>query len=333
MNVTSRDVAGLAGVSQPTVSRALRGDPRVSASTQRRVIEAAARLGYVPSDAGRALSSGRTQRIGLLVTDLDNPFYANLIAPLHRALAERGQQLVLHTESGDLEGAADRLIAGGLDGVILATSTIDGETPARLRQRGIPLVYLNRTSSNVDADATVLDPGPGMTAAVDRAIELGHTRIGAILGPADASTARDRESALRVALARHGLALSPAFVRRAAFETTAGEAAAMELLALKPAPTVLFCANDVVAYGALNAAARHGIAVPAAVSVVGFDDLATSAWPIIQLATIGFDLTGTADSAAELIVRRVSDPETPIRHIGVSTRFIDRATLGLPRIS
>ena len=146
MAVTSKDVARLAGVSQPTVSRALRDDPRVSDATKRSVREAADLLGYVPSDAGRALSSGRTHRIGLLVTDLENQFYAQIIAPVHLELERMGYQLMLHTETADNETVAERLIANGLDGVILATTTVDSVAPLRLRDRGLPFVYFNRTA-------------------------------------------------------------------------------------------------------------------------------------------------------------------------------------------
>src|ERR687895_2999877 len=100
--VTSHDVARLAGVSQPTVSRALRDNPKVSAETRQRVRDAARALGYVPSETGRALSSGRTYRIGLLLTDLDNQFYQHVIAPMHRELERRGYQLVLQTETSEV---------------------------------------------------------------------------------------------------------------------------------------------------------------------------------------------------------------------------------------
>lgn len=129
MAVTSRDVARVAGVSQPTVSRALRDDPRLSNATKQRVREAAQLLGYVLSDAGRALSSGRTRRIGLLVTDLNNEFYHHIIAPVHHELESRGYQLLLHTESDDNGSVVDRLLANGMDGVVLATTTIDSTAP------------------------------------------------------------------------------------------------------------------------------------------------------------------------------------------------------------
>lgn len=327
MAVTSRDVARLAGVSQPTVSRALRDDPRVSGDTKKRVREAAALLGYVPSEAGRALSSGRTRRIGLLVTDLENQFYSHIIAPVHHELEGMGYQLMLHTETADNETVAERLIANGLDGVILATATVDSVAPLRLRDRGLPFVYFNRTAAYVDADATVVSPTSGFEAAARRAVELGHRRIGAVLGPSNTSTAQTREQALRAALAAHGLSLEPQHVRRGPFDTASGDAATTELLALDDPPTLVFCGNDVVAYGAMNAARRAGVSVPDGISIVGFDDLPPAAWPIIELTTIAYDFTEMAREAARLMARRIEEPDAPIAHIEFDTTFVERRTL------
>lgn len=327
MAITSRDVARLAGVSQPTVSRALRDDPRVSDETKQRVREAATLLGYVPSEAGRALSSGRTRRVGLLVTDLTNQFYAQIIAPVHLELERQGYQLVLHTETADNDTIAERLIANGLDGVILATTTVDSVLPLRLRDRGMPFVYFNRTAPFVDADATVVSSAAGFDAATRRAVELGHTRIGAILGPNNTSTAQAREIALRDSLAVRGLGLGADYIRRSPFETDAGDEAAASLLQMQHPPTLIFCGNDVVAYGALNAARRLGASVPGDVSVIGFDDLPAASWPIIELSTIAYDFVEMGREAARLIAHRIEHPDAPIAHVEFATTFVERRTL------
>lgn len=329
--VTSRDVARLAGVSQPTVSRALRDDSRVSGETKRRVREAAQLLGYVPSEAGRALSSGRTRRIGLLVTDLDNQFYSHIIAPVHRELEQLGYQLMLHTETADNETVAERLIANGLDGVLLATSTVDSVAPLRLRDRGMPFVYFNRVGTLVAADAAVVDPQKGYREAVDHVVRLGHSRIGAVLGPANTSTAQGREAALRAALVANGLLLTEANMRRAPYSAADGEVAAAELFDLAERPTALFCGNDVVAYGALNAARRAGLRVPDDVSVIGFDDLPEASWPIVDLATIGYDITGMARAAADLIVRRIEQPDASQAEARFESSFVERSTVASPK--
>ncbi len=328
--VTSRDVARLAGVSQPTVSRALRDDSRVSEATKARVRDAARLLGYVPSEAGRALSSGRTRRIGLLLTELDSQFYSHIIAPLHRELEQLGYQLMLHTETADNDTIAERLVANGLDGVILATTMMDSVVPLRLKDRGLPFVYFNRTGSLVDADAAVVDPVPGYREAVEHAVELGHRHVGAVLGPRNTSTAQSRENALRAALAANGLTLEEADVRRVAYSAEAGESATAELLAKDAAPTLIFCGNDVIAYGALNAAHRAGFRVPEELSVIGFDDLPEAAWPIVDLATVGFDIAGMASAAADLIARRIEQPDAELEREQFESSFRLRRTLAAP---
>jgi LacI family transcriptional regulator len=328
MSVTSHDVARLAGVSQATVSRALSDHPRVSARTKALVREAAAQLGYVPSEAGRSLSSGRSRRIGLLVTDLDNQFYAQLIPPAHRELERFGYQLMLHTESGEDAALADRLIAGGLAGVILATATLDSVTPARLHDRSVPFVYFNRTGSFVGADATVVDPVPGYDAAVEHIVASGHSRVAAILGPENTSTGRAREAALRNALGRHGIDLPAHLVRRGGYDTETGDWAMTELLA-DAAPTLVFAANDVVAIGALNAARRAGVVPARDVSIIGFDDLPSARWDIVQLSTIGYDLEAMMRETARLISARLEGSTEAFQSATFPTRYIDRSTVGV----
>jgi len=326
--VTSHDVARLAGVSQPTVSRALRDNPKVSEGTKQRVRAAAKALGYVPSETGRALSSGRTRRIGLLLTDLDNQFYQHIIAPMHRELESLGYQLVLQTETSDSGQVAERLRANGLDGVLLATMTQDSVLPVRLRDRGVPFVYFNRTSTAVDADRVVVDPTSGLREAAHTMVELGHRRVAAIFGPRNTSTGERREAALREALEELGVTIGSRYSRWGPFDFDTGFVGAHELLELAERPTVLVCGNDVVALGALNAARELGLAVPADVSVVGFDDLPVASWPIIQLTTVAFDLNAMARAAAGLLVERLEGSAgRPFRTVTFDSRLVQRVTL------
>jgi LacI family transcriptional regulator len=332
MVVTSHDVARLAGVSQPTVSRALRNSPKVSEDTKRRVREAATALGYVPSETGRALSSGRTRRIGLLLTDLENQFYPHVIAPMHRELEALDYQLVLQTESSDTGRVAERLLANSLDGVLLATTTVDSVLPVRLRDRGVPFVYFNRTSESVAADSAEVDAESGMHELARRILELGHRKVGAIFGPRNASTAEHRERALREALAAASVTVSGSMSYRGPFDVETGYVGARRLLEAEQPPTVIVCGNDVVAYGALNAAHELGRAVPGDVSIVGFDDLPEARWPMMQLTTVAFDLDAMARRAASLLVARIErGPDEPYRHESFPSRLVERRTLGAAR--
>jgi LacI family transcriptional regulator len=327
--VTSHQVARLAGVSQPTVSRALRDSAKVSEETKRRVREAAVVLGYVPSANGRALSVGRSYRVGLLVTDLNNQFYPHVIASMHEALEELGYQLILITESSEAGPVADRIAANGLDGVLLATTASDSVLPVRLRDRGIPFVYFNRTTAAIEADSVTVDPLLGADALVTELVGLGHREVAAIFGPRNTSTGEGRETCFRDLLSAAGITIPARWVRHGEFDYASGHSGARALLTADPAPSVIVCANDVVALGALNAAAELGIAVPEEVSVVGFDDLPTSSWPLVQLATVAYDLDDMSREAARLLVQRLDDPTAaPYRHVVYPTRFQHRRSLG-----
>jgi LacI family transcriptional regulator len=331
MVVTSHDVARLAGVSQPTVSRALRDSPKVSEATRLRVREAASALGYVPSETGRALSSGRTRRIGLLLTDLENQFYPHVIAPIHRELEALDYQLVLQTESSDTGRVAERLLANSLDGVLLATTTVDSVLPVRLRDRGVPFVYFNRTSDSVEADSAEVDASSGMSRLAQRILDLGHRRVGAIFGPRNTSTAGQRESALRETLAAGGVSVGAPLSYRGPFDFETGFAGARHLLQRDERPTVIVCGNDVVAFGALNAARELDLHVPSDVSIVGFDDLPAARWPLLQLTTVAFDLEAMARRAASLLVDRIEEPTAPYRHERFASHLVERGTLASAR--
>lgn len=326
---TSHDVARLAGVSQPTVSRALRDSPKISEVTKERVREAATALGYATNAIGRALSVGRSTRVGLVVTDLTNQFYSHVIPPLHHELERLGYELVLVTESSETAPVAEHIVANGLCGAVLTTTTLDSLLPVRLRERGIPFLYFNRTAHRVKADSVTVDPVPGMRELAQAVADNGHRRIGAIFGPRNTSTGAEREAALRSAFSAHGLVLSRRNVLHGPFDFDTGHDGARKLLGQKNPPSLILCGNDVVALGVLNTAAELGVGVPDQVSVVGFDDLPTSRWALVQLSTVAYDLDAMSREAARLIVARTEQrPTSRPRTTVFPTRYVPRRTLG-----
>jgi len=334
--VTSHDVARVAGLSQSTVSRALRGDPRVTAHTRERVLAAAAGLGYTPNAMGRMLVEGATRTIGMVVTDLSNPFYPNLIAPLHDELAALGYRMTLFTER--LEGEAVDGTAGlaslvdrGIDGAVLTTSTLGGRVPRELQRRGLPFVFLTRVVDDIAADAVTVDNARGGAVVAAEVARFGHRRIAAIFGPPDTSTGRDRERGFRAGLAAAGVALPRAAVRHGGYTVDAGQWAMRELMAPRERPTVVVCFNDLVAIGALNAAVALGLRVPDDVSLTGWDDLPMASWEICRLTTVRQSMTEMARAAARLVVERVEGRAGPEpRRIVFAPELVLRATLGPP---
>lgn len=329
--ITSFDVARLAGVSQPTVSRALRDSDKVSEKTKARVRQAAAALGYAPNAIGRALALGHSTRIGLVVTDLHNHFYGHVIPHLHSELSRHGYELVLVTEASETAPIAEQIVANGLSGVVLTTTAVDSTLPGRLRDRNLPFVYFNRTAPSVESSSVTVDPEPGMNALVEEIGRLGHRHVGAVFGPRSTSTGEIRESVLRGLLDEHDLRLRRQDVRHGPFDFDTGFQACLELLDLDEPPTVLVCANDVVALGAMNAAAQRGVDVPDYLSIVGFDDLPTSSWPLVQLTTVAYDLAEMSRAAGRLVIELVTNPEAPFEHVMLSTSLVRRRSLAAPR--
>jgi LacI family transcriptional regulator len=328
--ITSRDIAREAGVSQPTVSRALRGDPRVADATAALVQATARRLGYVPDPAGRSLSTRRTRTAAIVVADLANPFYPELVEALHEELGRAGYRAVLlneRTDSRHDDGVAALLRGGAVDGAIVATATLDEPTRALLDSEPAPIVLLNRTVDDVERDVVVSDNRGGGALAAELLAGLGHERIGVVSGPPATSTARDRDAGFAVALRERGIALDPGLRRAGDYSHRSGYQWCLELLELAQPPTAIFCGNDVIALGALDAARRLGVAVPEQLSIVGFDDISLAGWESFRLTTVRQPLAAMAHEAARTLVWRIdaADGEPPRRTV-FPTELIQRAT-------
>jgi LacI family transcriptional regulator len=333
-SITSHDVARLAGLSQSTVSRALRDDPRVASATRDRVKAAAASLGYVPNALARNLVLRRTRTVGMLVTDISNPYYPNLIAPLHDELSDLGYRMVLFAERLEEDGPERNLDAfadRGIDGVVLTTTTITSSLPHLLRQQGVPFVLLTREVEGIAADTVAVDNALGASLVAAEIVRLGHTRVGAIFGPADTSTGRDRERGFRAGLSAAGVELDEDAVRRGRYVVDAGHTAMLELMDLRDRPTAVGCFNDLVAIGALNAALELSLSVPEDVSITGWDDLPLAAWHVFRLTTVNQKMDDMARTAARLIVERIEGRAGPqARRVLFEPELVTRATLATP---
>lgn len=329
MPITSHDVARLAGVSQPTVSRALRGDPRISATTREKVEAAARALGYVPSEAGRSLSTRSTRQVAM-VADLSNQLYPALVPTLHDTLGAAGYRLVLLAERTEQDDVLGRLLDRSVDGVLLTTTFLDSPLPAELRRHRVPFVYLNRIGELAPGDAASVDNRGGAAAAGRLLVGLGHTRVAAIFGAPSTSTGRDRETGFREALAEAGVPLPARRVRQGWFDHEHGEQGLRDLLAGGSRFTALFCGNDFIAVGAMAEAERHGIRVPDDLAVVGFDDLPMAAWPWLQLTTVRSPLAALAADAVHLLLRRLAGPDAPPEHRVHPAELVLRRSHGSP---
>jgi LacI family transcriptional regulator len=307
MAVTSRDVAIELGVSQSTVSRALRGDPRVAPATQVLVAEAARRMNYIPNVAARSLITARTQTVGVIVADIANPFYPQIVDSLHDELGLSGYRMVLLHERAD--GRRGELVpqlqGRSVDGLIFTSATLDSDAVDWFSDRGVPAVLLNRDIDGAAVDRVLSDTRMGGALAAELLARLGHRRIGLIAGPPNTSTSRDRARGFLDALERLGVPTCPELHRNGEFTYESGHQWARDLLTLPDPPSALFCGNDVMAFGALDAARRLGVSVPDQLSVVGYDDIDMAAWAAFDLSTINQPLASMAKAAARMMVSRI----------------------------
>lgn len=324
-SITSFDVAKLAGVSQPTVSRALRNLPGTSADVRARVTAAARELNYIPSSSGRNLSTRTTHRVAIVIEDLTNPFYPALVEPLRNALAVHGYRAVLVTDRADDPVTVDILADGSYDGVLLCTVTRYSTLPRDLSERGVAHVLVNRVLDVPESSSCSFDNVAGGRQVGEFLNGLGHRVIGAVHGTVDNSTARDRAAGLRDGLKSFGLHIRRVDTRRVPFTYGAGFQAACQLLDRPERPTALFCGNDVIAIGVLAAAKSLHIAVPSDLTVVGFDDISEASWGTIDLTTVQCNREEMATTSVELLLGAMGGADTR-REVLAPTGLVLRGT-------
>jgi len=321
--VTSFDVARLASVSQPTVSRALRNLPGTSPQTRARVLSAAQVLAYIPSDVGRNLSAQRTKRIAVVSEELTNPYYPELVEPLRYQLASRDYRTVLVTDTPAGPVGLEALADGSYDGVVLTTTGRTSTLPRDLTERGVPHVLVNRLLDQPESAAVGIDNAQGAALITELLVMLGHERIGSIQGPVETSTARERSAGLARSMRDSGLRVRRELTRRVPFSHHEGRSAALDLIGTAQPPTAIVCGNDVVAMGVLSAARSMGLRVPEDLTVIGFDDIRMAAWPLINLTTVHCDLELMAKEAVELLMQQIdgSRSEPTVQRIPVALRL------------
>ena len=331
MAVTSKDIARRLNISQSTVSRALRGDPRVSAETKARILEAARQMDYTPNLAARSLITRRTGTIGLIVSDITNPFYPELLGVLHNEFALAGYRTVLFNERTDApleRHVADLVNGAAVDGLVYVSATLGMPLPGSGTGR-IPVVLVNRYVEDDAVDTVVSDNRNGGRAVAEAMLDLGHRRVALISGPENATTSRDREQGFREGLESRGVELDDTLRRVGQFSHHSGYQWGLDLLASQARPSAIFAANDLIAFGALDAARRIGIRVPEDLSVVGFDDIDMAGWEAFNLTTVKQPLGKMGREAVGLLLERIAAAEeaTPPRRRTLPVELVRRRTL------
>ena len=324
---TIHDVAARAGVSKSLVSLAMRGSPKVSEASRDAILAAAAELGYRPNAAARSLADRRSRTIGVLILDLHNPVFAEILDGVQAELRRHDYRTMLVTGDADpaLEQASiEALLEHRVEGLLLISHRLPSDRLRAFAAEAPTVVVARRDVPAPRIDTVANDDVAGAGLAVDHLVSLGHTRIACLTG-GDNPVSRDREHGYRQAMARHGLGEHIA-VMPGGLTDAAGHAAARQALGQRP--TALFAANDLAAMGALAAAHEAGLDVPRDVSVVGYDGIAIGALRHVDLTTVAQPLHDMGMLAAKRLLERIAEPGSAAQHIVVPTSLAERGTTG-----
>ncbi|HKV24109.1 MAG TPA: LacI family DNA-binding transcriptional regulator [Candidatus Acidoferrum sp.] len=308
-----RDVARRARVSTATVSRTVNRVATVDAQLAKRVWKAVAELGYYPNRQARALVSGRSRVFGLIVSEITNPFFPEIVQTFETLAVEHNYEILLTSTIHDpkrMELAVRRMIESRVDGVAILTFGMEEELLQHLRFRNLPLVFVDVGPQAPRVSNIRVDYVHGIRQAVQHLAALRHTRIGFVTGPLTLRSALARKDAFENSLKEIGLEARPEFMVEGNHSLEGGKLALQKLFALHEQPTALMCSNDMTAIGVMRQAFDLGISVPQELSVIGFDDTRLADFMIPPLTSIQMSQAELATLAFNALLKDVKR-ETP----------------------
>lgn len=298
MNIKA--VAQKAGVSTATVSRTINGSNKVTPKTAERVRRAIEALHFYPNTNARSLGSGRSSLYGLIISDITNPFFPELVKAFEDIAVEHGQEVLIANTDYDparMESCVVRMIQRKVDGVAIMTSEMEDRLVKVLNHRDIPLVFMDVGEPGPGVSRVQVDHAAGVAMAMDHLVALGHRTIAFISGPLDLFSARTRFHAFKAGLERHGLSRDVNLIQEANHRADGGHAAMQRILESGAKPTAVMASNDLTAIGALGAIHDRGLRVPDDISIVGYDDIVLSAYTQPSLTTLRLPRSEIATAA------------------------------------
>ncbi len=330
MDISS--VARRANVSTATVSRVLNASSKVRESTAIRVRKAIAELNYVPNTYARTLRSGRSNLYGLIVSDIRNPFFPDLIEHFESLATQHGIGVTFANTGYDeqrLLAAVKRLLERGIDGLAILTSEVSSTALEKIRESQPPVVLLNQLAADKDFRNIAVDYVRGFDDAVEHLRMLGHDRIGFVAGPSSLSSAVRRREAFLAAMEAHHLPIREEWIIEGNHQITGGQIAAERIFAMRPGPTAIVCSNDMTAIGLLHTAHRLGRKIPEELSLIGFDDLLLSEIVQPALTTLHLSRKEIATRAFYALQAGKQAPAVSLAS-SIAPRLIIRASTGPP---
>ena len=306
----------------------------VRPETARKVWRAAAALNYYPNSHARTLVSGRSRLLGLIVSDITNPFFPELIRSFEALAAQHQYDLILTStdyQTARMTGCVRRMLERKVDGVAIMTSEMDLELIKDLARRGVPLVFMDVGRVGPRMSHVLIDYANGIRQAVDHVAALGHTRIGFITGPLDLHSARTRRQAFLDGLRTHEIKPDPKLIREGTHTAEGGRQAMTALLRGVKTPTAVVCSNDWTAIGALHAIDEAGLRVPADISIVGFDDIPLASFTSPPLTSVSISAGDVGAMAFDALFRLVGGERLEGDVYQVPTKLVVRNSTAKPK--
>jgi DNA-binding LacI/PurR family transcriptional regulator len=329
---TLKDVADYAQVSRATVSRVLNNNPTVNENLRLRVIEAMHQLGYQPNRAARRLRGTTSDVLGLIISDIENPFFISVVRGVEDAAYQQRMSVVLCNSDEDPAKQSMYLRvmqAERVAGLIIAPTHADeSQELAEMSRAGMPIVLLDRRTSSLNADAVVVDNVGGAFAAVRHLIDLGYRRIATISGSLKLTTGQERFEGYRQALESAALPLDRTLIRTGDYKIESGYRLMRELLSAPHPPEAVFVANNLMTLGSLRAVHEMGLRIPHDVALVGFDDMPWSGQLYPPLTAVAQPTYELGREAVRLLLRRSTEPDAFFHTVVLQTRLVVRESCG-----
>jgi len=334
--VSIRDVARRAGVSIATVSRAVNRIPTVDPDLAERVWKAIDEVGYLPNTQARALVSGRSHMLGLIVSEITNPFFPELVQEFENLAVAQGYEVLIGStnyEPERTESLIRRMLQRNVDGVAVMTFGIEEDLVQKLVEREFPLVFVDAGPDLPNIRVLKVDYGEGIRQAVQHLAALGHRRIAFISGPLRLRSAVARRDAFLKSMAELGLTVPAEHLVEGLHTMEGGIAAMGELTKEGELPTAVLCSNDMTAIGVLHALYRTTLKAPNDISVVGFDDIHLAQFMLPPLTTVQMSCKALATAAVEALRAGIErdHPKAAVKEWHIPTQLVVRQSSAFPR--
>jgi LacI family transcriptional regulator len=325
-------VAERAGVSIASVSRVLNGLPASSQTTER-VKQAAKELGYVADATARSLKVGKTEQIALAVADVGNPVYVAMMHEVSRVVTDAGYRLVTSSTGNDPDdqiALLDSLNRGYADGVILSPLRVTEPLIEALRDSRLPIVVIGSLPDGVELDSVRADSVAGMGLAIKHLAKQGRHRIAFVNGPVDTVPGAARLRGYVTAMEKRGMSMHGDLQVNADDFTFAAGLVAAEALLDQSTPDAIVCANDLLAVATMKVLARRGLSVPHDVALIGMDDTDIAELMTPSITSVNLGSVKRAREAAKLLIRRLADPDAPVKQVVIAPKLTIRESSVVP---